>query len=183
MSMRSLMPWPRGERRPSQSELGDPFEALHRSMNQVLDSFRRDFIGMLMRKQRYLTERILFLTASDVEERFFLFLEQQYGHRERYTIALSKRDFAAAIGTIPETFSRLLLRLREQGRIRWEGRTLTLPAGFWQGLPQTRPLARSQAGSSATAAMRASDGSAEVSAPGRSSSSRTRPPRAWKPSR
>ena len=43
MSMRSLMPWPRGERRPSQSELGDPFEALHRSMNQVLDSFRRDF--------------------------------------------------------------------------------------------------------------------------------------------
>ena len=43
MSMRSLMPWPRGERRPSQSELDDPFEALHRSMNQVLDSFRRDF--------------------------------------------------------------------------------------------------------------------------------------------
>ena len=43
MSMRSLMPWPQGERRPSQGELGHPFEALHRSMNQVLDSFRRDF--------------------------------------------------------------------------------------------------------------------------------------------
>ena len=136
-----------------------------------------------MRKQRYLAERVRHLISCDVEERFFLFLEQQYGRREQYSIALSKRDFAAAIGTIPETFSRLLLRLREQGRIRWEGRTLTLPAGFWQGLPQTRPLARSQAGSSATAAMRASDGSAEVSAPGRSSSSRTRPPRAWKPSR
>jgi CRP-like cAMP-binding protein len=96
------------------------------------DSFRRDFIGMLMRKQRYLTERILFLTSHDVEERFFLFLEEQYGRREEYTITLSKRDFAAAIGTIPETFSRLLLRLREQGILRWEGRTLTLPRGFWE---------------------------------------------------
>lgn len=43
MAMRSLMPWSRGERRPGQGELDDPFEALHRSMNQVLDSFRRDF--------------------------------------------------------------------------------------------------------------------------------------------
>jgi len=98
------------------------------------DSFRRDFIGMLMRKQRYLTERILFLTTNEVEERFFLFLEEQYGRREQYTITLSKRDFAAAIGTIPETFSRLLLRLREQGTIRWQGHTLSLSPGFWERL-------------------------------------------------
>jgi CRP-like cAMP-binding protein len=98
----------------------------------VSDSFRREFIGMLMRKQRYLTERILFLTSNEVEQRFFLFLEEQYGRREEYTVALSKQDFAAAIGTIPETFSRLLLRLREGGTLRWEGRTLTLPRGFWQ---------------------------------------------------
>lgn len=98
----------------------------------VADSFRRDFIGMLMRKQRYLTERILFLTSHEVEERFFLFLEEQYGRRAQYTVTLSKRDFAAAIGTIPETFSRLLLRLREEGKLRWEGHTLSLPQGFWE---------------------------------------------------
>ena len=43
MALRSMMPWSRGERRPGQAELDDPFEGLHRSMNQVLESFRRDF--------------------------------------------------------------------------------------------------------------------------------------------
>lgn len=43
MAMRNLMPWVRGERRPGQAETDDPFEALHRSMNQVLEAFRKDF--------------------------------------------------------------------------------------------------------------------------------------------
>jgi HSP20 family protein len=44
MVMRSLMPWSsRGDRRPGLAELDDPFEALHRNMDQVLDAFRRDF--------------------------------------------------------------------------------------------------------------------------------------------
>jgi len=43
MVMRSMMPWSRGERRPDRGELSDPFEALHRGMNQVLESFRHDF--------------------------------------------------------------------------------------------------------------------------------------------
>jgi CRP/FNR family transcriptional regulator len=98
----------------------------------VNDGFRRDFIAMLMRKQRYLAERILYLSTRDVEERFFDFLEEQFGRLERYRIFLSKKDVAAAIGTIPETFSRLLLRLKQQGIAAWEGKTLTLDAGFWQ---------------------------------------------------
>ena len=98
----------------------------------VVDSFRRDFIGMLMRKQRYLTDRILYLTGHDVEERFFFFLQQQFGRRREYRITLSKKDIAAAIGTIPETFSRLLLRLKEEQTIRWEGDKLRLAEGFWE---------------------------------------------------
>ncbi len=46
--------------------------------------FRADFIAMLMRKQRYLAERILYLTTRDVEDRFFDFLAEQYGRRETY---------------------------------------------------------------------------------------------------
>ena len=95
------------------------------------DDFRRDFIGMLMRKQRYLAERILNLSAQDVEDRFFEFLRDHFGATEEYTLTMSKKDLAAAIGTIPETLSRLILRLRKDGRIRWEGRKLTLPEGFW----------------------------------------------------
>ena len=98
----------------------------------ITDSFRRDFIGMLMRKQRYLADRILYLTGHEVEERFFFFLQEQFGRREEYRISLSKKDIAAAIGTIPETFSRLLLRLKEEKKIRWEGENLHLVAGFWE---------------------------------------------------
>jgi CRP-like cAMP-binding protein len=101
----------------------------------VGEEFRRDFIAMLMRKQRYLAERILYLSTRDVEERFFDFLEEQFGRRERYRIGLSKKDIAAAIGTIPETFSRLLLRLRQQGTASWEGETLELNAEIWHRRP------------------------------------------------
>ena len=99
----------------------------------ISDSFRRDFIGMLMRKQRYLADRILYLAGHDVEERFFYFLEEQYGRKEEYRIPMSKKDIAAAIGTIPETFSRLLLRLKQEQKLRWEGENLYLAEDFWKG--------------------------------------------------
>jgi len=98
----------------------------------VNEEFRRDFIAMLMRKQRLLAQRILYLSTRDVEERFFDFLEEQYGRRERYPMSLSKKDVAAAIGTIPETFSRLLLRLKRRGEANWEGGILELKEGFWR---------------------------------------------------
>jgi CRP-like cAMP-binding protein len=94
--------------------------------------FRADFIAMLMRKQRYLTERILYLTTREVEDRFFDFLAEQYGRREAYDIPLAQKEVAAAIGTIPETLSRLLLRLKAEGLGNWEGDRLQLAPGFWQ---------------------------------------------------
>ena len=98
----------------------------------VEEGFRRDFIAVLMAKQRYLTERILSLSSQDVEERFYGFLEEHYGRQERYRVPLSKKDVAAAIGTIPETFSRLLQRLKSQGVLSWEGEQLRLSRGFWE---------------------------------------------------
>jgi CRP/FNR family transcriptional regulator len=96
------------------------------------ESFRHDFIAMLMRKQRYLAHRILELSAHDVEERFFGFLRDQYGEQKEYRITLSKKDIAAAIGTIPETFSRLLLKLKENGELTWKKDVVTLRPGFWK---------------------------------------------------
>jgi len=43
MATRNLMPWSRGERRPAATDFDDPFEALHARMDQLLESFRRDF--------------------------------------------------------------------------------------------------------------------------------------------
>ena len=51
---------------------------------------------------------------------------------EKRAQMLKPEDIAAAIGTIPETFSRLLLRLKEEKKIRWEGEKLRLAEGFWK---------------------------------------------------
>jgi CRP/FNR family transcriptional regulator len=96
-----------------------------------LETFRNDFIAMLMRKQRYLAQKIVSLAAHDVEERFFRFLAEQYGKKEEYTVTLSKKDVAAAVGTIPETLSRLILRLKKEGVLTWTGSSLRLQKGFW----------------------------------------------------
>lgn len=93
--------------------------------------FRNDFIATLMKKQRYLAQRILYLSAYDVEERFFRFLDERYGRQETYRIALSKKEIASAIGTIPETLSRLLARLKARGILEWNDTTIALRSGFW----------------------------------------------------
>ena len=96
------------------------------------EGFRREFIGMLLAKQRYLTEQIFGLSAMDVESRFLHFLREQYGEREEYHIDVTKREVAAAIDALPETLSRLLLKLRDDGDIQWEGESLRVRKGFWK---------------------------------------------------
>ncbi len=102
--------------------------------------FRNEFITMLMAKQRYLTERILYLTSYDVEERFFRFLIERYGIRNSYAPDISKKEIASVIGTIPETLSRLLDRLKRQGTISVSGNILQVQPDYleqftWEGLP------------------------------------------------
>ena len=80
---------------------------------------------------RYLSRRIHYLTAYDVEQRFLRFLHDQCGPAERCTLQIPKKDIAAAIGTVPETLSRLILKLRERGDIEWKGSTITVRAGLW----------------------------------------------------
>ncbi len=93
--------------------------------------FRTDFIAMLMRKQRYLAERIRFLTMHDVEDRLFLHILEHYGKNQKVITALSKKDMAAAIGATPETYSRLLNRLSKEGKIKTEGNTIHINEQFW----------------------------------------------------
>jgi CRP-like cAMP-binding protein len=82
--------------------------------------FRNQFIGVLIKKQRYLVEKIRSLTAIDIEERIYLFLKEQFGVKLEGKPKLSKKDVAAAIGTVPETLSRILLRLKREGKLTWD---------------------------------------------------------------
>ena len=105
-----------------------------RQFDLLLDEeeFRREFIGMLLAKQRFLAEQISRLSALDVEQRFYHFLREQYGEREEYLVDVTKRDVAAAIDALPETLSRLLLKLKEEGAVQWEGESLRVRKGFWK---------------------------------------------------
>ncbi len=109
-----------------------PREGIHRLLAQ--EDFRSDFIAQLMMKQRYLTERIQELTTKDVECRFFTFLRDQYGEKELIHTPLSKKDIAAAIGTTPESLSRLILRLTEDEIIDWKGKEIRILSNPWKWL-------------------------------------------------
>ena len=116
------------------------YEFLRQDIQQLLgdSDYRRDFIAMLMRKQRYLAEKIRQLTAHDVETRLIAFLREQYGARDLMQATIPKKAIAAAINTTPETLSRLIARLKRQQKIVWTGRTIRFPAGYWQRHPPAR---------------------------------------------
>lgn len=84
------------------------------------ETFRSEFIAALMRKLRYLTGRVLELTTDDVEARLLRFLEDHAEGQGAVDMTLSKKDVAAAIGTTPETLSRLLQRLEQDEILSWK---------------------------------------------------------------
>jgi CRP-like cAMP-binding protein len=94
--------------------------------------FRNDFIAMLMNKQRYLANRIHYLTSYDVEERFVRFLEEQFGRKQGYRILISKKDIAQAIGATSETFSRLIKRMRKDGKMTMKKDRIVMRENFWK---------------------------------------------------
>ena len=102
------------------------------SVRALLDreSFRNEFIGSVMRRLRYLADRVLYLAACDVEDRLKRFLIEQYGKTPVVQVAISKRDIAKAIGTTPETLSRVILRLEKERVLKWRGRSLQRKPAF-----------------------------------------------------
>jgi len=109
-------------------ESGSIYQIPKTRFNRLLDDseFRDDFIDNLMHKLRYLADQVQFLTAHDVEDRLFRFLKDRFGNGGNIHTALTKKDVAAAIGTTPETLSRLLQKLNEAGRLSWKGRWIRI---------------------------------------------------------
>lgn len=101
--------------------------------------FRNEFIQILLRKQRYLTERLRSLVTMDVDDKLFHYLGEHYGPRERIIPGVSKKDLAAAIDTTPETLSRLLLKLKKAGTLDWTGKEIKIRKGFWDSFRNAVP--------------------------------------------
>jgi CRP/FNR family transcriptional regulator len=96
------------------------------------EDFSRDFFGTLMKKMRYLAERIKYLTVHDVEDRLRQFLEEHHGRKETIVPTISKKDIASSIGATPETFSRLINRLKKEGKMEWKNNSITVFDSFWE---------------------------------------------------
>jgi CRP/FNR family transcriptional regulator len=94
------------------------------------DSFRNYFTGNIFRKLRYLADKVAYLNAYDVEERFFLFIEEHYGIKSEIVIDLTKAEVADGIGTIPETMSRLIARLKLKELVIWNKNELKLNVDY-----------------------------------------------------
>jgi len=95
------------------------------------EDFRNDFIAMLLRKQRYLADKIQQLTSQDVEQRLRAFLIEQYGEQEEIQVEINKKQLAAAIGATPETLSRLLQDLKRRKSMVWKQGIIKVAPGFW----------------------------------------------------
>lgn len=109
------------------------FRLLRRDLLDLLrqEDFRNDFIAMLLRKQRYLTDKIQQLTSQDVAQRLRAFLIEQYGEQERIQAEINKKQLAAAIGATPETLSRLLQDLKQRRLLIWQQGTIRVDPSFW----------------------------------------------------
>jgi len=99
-----------------------------RDFYTLLDNseFRNNFIRMLIQKQRYLVDKIQLLSSQDVEDKLIHFIREQFGNKLTIYPKLSKKDVAAAIGTVPETLSRTLHRLKAEKKLIWEGDKITI---------------------------------------------------------
>jgi len=109
------------------------FKFLRRDLLTLLrqEDFRNDFIAMLLRKQRYLADKIQQLTSQDVEQRLRAFLIEQYGEQEEIQVEINKKQLAAAIGATPETLSRLLQDLKRRKSMVWKQGIIKVAPGFW----------------------------------------------------
>lgn len=105
------------------------FKTSHFKEFLVYEDFRNSFIEILFDKMRHLTERVMFLTLMDVEERFLMFLENNYGKNREYNITITKKEIARRIGTIPETLSRVLKNMENDG-VQIKGSRLVFPKNY-----------------------------------------------------
>jgi CRP-like cAMP-binding protein len=94
-------------------------------------TFREEFLRNLVGKMRFLSQQLYVLATMDVRARLLRFLEVRYGRRQRIETDLNKQDTAAAISVRPETLSRALTALKEEGLLTWERDTIDLDPEIW----------------------------------------------------
>lgn len=89
--------------------------------------FTMRLIGLLSRRLKYFVHMVEQLVNADVRERFLSYLKQTAETTGNpFTLTVPKGELATLLGTTPETFSRLLKTLSDEGVLQADGKTITL---------------------------------------------------------
>lgn len=89
--------------------------------------FTMRLIGLLSRRLKYFVHMVEQLVNADVRERFLSYLDQTARAKGNpFTLTVPKGELATLLGTTPETFSRLLKTLSDEGVLQADGKTITL---------------------------------------------------------
>jgi CRP/FNR family transcriptional regulator len=90
-------------------------------------------LGSLSRWLKRMTDLVENLALRDVEARLVFFVSEEMNTRgvqirdgAVYEIPVSKNVLASRLGTVPETFSRTLKKLQEEGKIRVKGNQIRI---------------------------------------------------------
>jgi len=88
-----------------------------------------NMLAVLSRRLRQFTVQVESLSLKEVPGRlagYLLFLSKEQNSRQRVALSISKGQLASLLGTIPETLSRILAKMRDTGLIEVEGAVISL---------------------------------------------------------
>lgn len=92
-------------------------------------SVAMNMLAVLSRRLRNFTVQVENLSLKEVPARlagYFLLQSEEHGHADEITLNITKGHLASFLGTIPETLSRMLRKMSEQGLIAVEGRKIKI---------------------------------------------------------
>lgn len=85
-------------------------------------------IGTLAQRIKYFVNMVENLTLADAQKRFLNYLKNLSAKKNSstFTLPASKADVALLLGVAPETFSRLLKKMSDEGILKVDGKDITL---------------------------------------------------------
>jgi len=124
-----------GGRLPASAEALEATEVLLIPRQAFLDAVRREpevamqFLASLSQRLRFMATLVENLSLREVTERvagYVLYLSRTQGDRDHVEFDLPRGELASLFGTIPETLSRALQRLAQEGVVEIDRRTVTI---------------------------------------------------------
>ncbi len=83
-------------------------------------------LGAFAKRINFLAERVKQLSIEDAKERVMEYLEKNADSSNTVKLSLPKKEIATMLGVTPETFSRVIKKLKEDGVLTINGKNLRI---------------------------------------------------------